>query len=226
VTPLARFPEEQARLLPLPATPYLGWHEDFRLVSKDCLISFQGVRYSVPWPYAGKQVLVRQSQGRELVVFAPGGQLLTRHGLQPSGSPAVILPAHYEGLRRRHHAALAGLARTFREQYGAAAEAVEFLQRLLAQHRHHPERPLGQVLELLSAVPAAVAQAALADAVEFNLCTPRFLAERLRQQTRGRTSGAAPPPAPTVQLVLPCLDVERPLDAYGRALDPAGQEPA
>ena len=216
IAPLTRFETERPALLPLPPQPYLGWHEAFRQVSKDCLISFGGVRYSVPWPYAGKQVLVRQSQGREVAVFAPSGQLLVRHPLHPSGTPPVILPEHYEGLRRRHHAAFAGLAREFRERYGEAGIAETFLQRLLAQHRHHPETPLRQTLELLSAAPTSVAEAALADAVEYNLCTPRFLAERLRQ--RGQAPAAAPVLPPVVQLSLPRLEVERPLQGYGRAL--------
>jgi hypothetical protein len=216
--------------MPLPPDPFLGWHEEFRQVSKDCLISFAGVRYSVPWPYSGKQVMVRQSQGREVAIYAQSGKLLARHPLRPSGSPPAILPEHYEGLRRRHHAALAGLAREFRARYGDAEVAESFLQRLLAQHRHHPERPLGQVLDLLSAVPASLAQAALADTLEFNLCTPRFLEERLRQRSQadgypqsGTNEALA---APAVQLCLPRLEVERSLREYGRALDPAGNEPA
>lgn len=221
--PVDRFERERAELLALPSQSFLGWHEEFRQVSKDCLISFGGVRYSVPWPYAGKQVLVRQSQGREVAIYAPGGALLTRHPLRPSGTPPVILSAHYEGLRRRHQAALAGLARAFRERYGASGIAETFLQRLLAQHRHHPEVPLGQVLELLAGAPETVAQAALADAVDYNLCSPRFLEERLRR--RGQTGGlpSEPDAAPLVQLTLPRLEVERPLVGYGRALPPAAE---
>jgi transposase len=220
--PRTRFEAERAALLPLPPQPFLGWHEEFRQVSKDCLISFGGVRYSVPWPYAGKQVLVRQSQGREVALFAPGGQLVARHALRPSGAPPVMLPEHYEGLRRRHQAAFAGLAREFRERYGEAGVAETFLQRLLAQHRHHPEVPLRHALELLSGVPVSIAAAALADAVEYNLCTPRFLEERLRR--RGKAGSGPDPVGPPIgQLSLPRLEVERPLVGYGRALtEPEG----
>ena len=223
--PVDRFLREQAALLSLPSQPFLGWQEDFRHVSKDCLISFGGVRYSVPWAYAGKQVLVRSSQGREVVIYATGGTLLARHALRPSGSPSVILPEHYEGLRRRHQAALSGLAQTFRERYGTAGVAEPFLQRLLAQHRHHPEIPLGKVLELLSGAPGPVAVAALADAVEYNLCTPRFVEERLRR--RGQAGGLAETGGTVslAQLSLPSLEVERPLAGYGRAL-PAANEAA
>lgn len=230
--PVLRFETERPVLLPLPPPPYLGWKEAFRQVSKDCLISYQGVRYSVPWAYAGQQVVVRQSQGREVAVFAPSGALLARHGLLPSGSASVLVPAHYEGLRRRHHAAFAGLAREFRTQYGEAGVAETFLQQLLAQHRHHPEVPLRQTLELLSAAPVSVALGALADAVEFQICSPRFLEGRLRQRLRGSGGSAPgaetapPPPATGGQLALPSLEVERSLDLYGRALDPAGNGPA
>lgn len=227
-----RFETERPALLALPSEPYLGWQEVFRQVSTDCQISFQGVRYSVPWAYAGKQVLVRQSQGRALLVVATSGQLLARHPLRPSGSPPVILPEHYEGLRRRHHAALASLGREFRDRYGAAGVAEPFLQRLLAQQRHRPDQALRQALDLLTAVPKAVALAAIAqrapDAVEFNLCTPRFLEERLRQRhqelTELRDRPSPPPVVLPTQLTLPSLEVERPLAQYGRALDPT--EPA
>lgn len=232
VPPVERFAQEQGALLPLPATPFLHFKETFRQVSGDCLISYDGVRYSVPWPYAGKSVLVRPSQGREVVVYAPSGAQIARHLLLPSGSPPVLLPEHYAGLRRRHRATFHCLTTRYRERYGAAgATAEEFLQRLVARHRERPERALEQVLDLLSAVPAALAHAALGDAVEFNLCSPRFLAERLRQRSRGLSAAAlegraSPEAGWTPQLALPQLDVERPLTGYGRALDPAGEEPA
>jgi transposase len=220
VTPQERFTAEQSRLLPLPERPFLHWQETFRQVSKDCLISFEGVRYSVPWMYAGKEVLVRPSQGRAVEVYAPAGKLLARHLLRPSGSPPVLLAEHYEGLRRRHWAAGQTLARRFRERYGSHDSAEAFLQRLLAQHRHQPEAPLRQVLELLTTVPEAVALAALAEAVEFNLCTPRFLAEQLRR--RIEPSGGKPSAPPVTQLALPELQVERPLDHYAQALPEGG----
>src|SRR5262249_11433550 len=148
VAPVVHFAQEQAALLPLPPAPCPGGPERLRQVSHDCLVSFAGVRYSVPWPFAGKQVLVKPRQGRELVVTAPDGVPLAQPSLRPSGSPPVFVAEHYEGLRRRHQACFAGLARRFRQTYGQAAVAEVFLRRLLDQHRHHPERPLAQVLDL------------------------------------------------------------------------------
>jgi transposase len=220
VSPAVRFAQEQEALLPLPPVSCPGGPERLRQVSHDCLISFAGVRYSVPWALAGQQVLAKPRQGRELVVTTLSGEPIAQHELRPRGSPPVFMAEHYAGLRRRHQACLAGLTRRFREEYGPAAVAEEFLRRLLTQHRHHPERPLAQVLDLLSVVPTPIALAALADAVEFQLCTPRFLEARLQQH------GATPPERtprasenPAGQLTLPRLDIERSLHGYGRALD-------
>jgi transposase len=223
VPPAIRFQGERQALLPLPSGPFLQLVETFRLVSNDCLISFEGVKYSVPWPYAGKQVLVRPSQGRDVLVYSSSGEQIARHAMLPSGSPPVILQQHYEGLRRRHLAAMHILADRFRKRYCAVSATAEtFLQRLLAQHRHHPERPLSQALELLSAVPDTIALAALAEAVEFNLCTPRFLEELLRRHTMQQAPNGANLPSTsariTTQLALPDLAIERPLSEYGRAL--------
>jgi transposase len=225
VPPLERFEAEKPHLLPLPKTPLLHLVETFRLVSKDCLISYGGVRYSVPWPYAGKRVLVRQSQGRTLVVFSTAGEAIAHHPLMKSGTSPQLRQEHYEGLRRRHLASLATLIPQFREQYVARSQAAEtFLQRLLGQHRHRPEQTLRQVMELLSGAPRELALAALGEAVEFNLCTPRFLEELLRRQLLRHGDPQAKRPAdfslPRLQLPLPELEVERPLATYGRALAP------
>jgi len=46
--------KESSFLIPLPETPFISTKEIFRKVTSDCLISYDGNRYSVPWPYAGK----------------------------------------------------------------------------------------------------------------------------------------------------------------------------
>ena len=54
-----RFRSEQPHCMPIPATAFLGTHEQTRTVSRGCLGSFGGSRYSVPWKPAR-----RQSPGR------------------------------------------------------------------------------------------------------------------------------------------------------------------
>lgn len=91
VPPAARFETERATLLPLPPESYLGWHEEFRQVSADCLISFQGVRYSVPWAYAqcrlDKRLTPGDTEGGSLGIV----QRIGNHE-RTGTTPSCVLP--------------------------------------------------------------------------------------------------------------------------------------
>ena len=116
---------ERTRLQPVPAV-----HEPFdcivaRRVGRDCLIAFEGRRYSVPFRWVGRQVEVRGT-AHHVVVLADGAEI-TRHE-RGTAARLVIVPAHFEGestpgvlaptpLGRRARLQLAGLA----EPPGAAS---------------------------------------------------------------------------------------------------------
>ena len=225
VSPLKRFEEERLLLRELPRRPFVLPCQSLRQVSNDCLISYGGVRYSVPWQYAGKSVVVRLHQGREVRVCALDGATIACHNRRPSGTPPVICQEHYEGLRSPQIANLHTLCARFRGQYAIVSQNAEtFLDRLLGAHPHRPERALGRVMEMLSTVPDAVALAAIAEAVEFNLCTLQFLRQALSRLSaksagEGGPSVTQPPDVPNCPQ-LPKLNVERPLCAYGRAIPP------
>jgi transposase len=230
VAPTVRFLEEQPALIRLPLQPHFGVRDLPRQVSGDCLVSFEGVRYSVPAPYAGKTVWVRPSQGRGLTVLAPSGVVLATHDFPPAGKRLVIRQEHYAVLRRRHQARLPTLADRFRARYGAEGEVAEqFLQRFIGQATFRPDRQLARLLELLEGVPPALVLPVLADGLEFNLFSCNFLESRIEARLQAAAAAGAPPavlPAPAVQLPLPELTVERSLETYGRALpvaDPADQ---
>jgi transposase len=85
---------ERPLLLPVPAI-----HEPFdvvvaRRVSRDCLVSFEGRRYSVPFAWVNRLVEVRGTA--QAVVIVGEGQELARH---PRGTARrlVLEPTHYEG---------------------------------------------------------------------------------------------------------------------------------
>lgn len=87
--------EAERRLLkPLP-----GLEEPFdvvvaRRVSRDCLVSFEGRRYSVPFRWVGREVEVLGTL-RHVVVRAEGEEV-ARHAR--GGKPVLVLdPAHFEG---------------------------------------------------------------------------------------------------------------------------------
>src|SRR5947209_14044583 len=95
--PRARWPQETLRSIlgqPDYDTSYVTW----RQVAKDCLISYQGQRYSVPHAYAEKTVLVKEPvHGGEITIWHQH-RLLCRHRLGTRPGEFHIDPEHYRGL--------------------------------------------------------------------------------------------------------------------------------
>ncbi|HZD05285.1 MAG TPA: IS21 family transposase, partial [Longimicrobiales bacterium] len=65
-----------------------------RRVSRDCLVAFEGRRYSVPFPWVGRDVEVMGTLAD--VVVRGAGEVIARH---PRGTRALLVidPGHYEG---------------------------------------------------------------------------------------------------------------------------------
>lgn len=212
--PRVRFERDEASLLlPLPSERFLLQLAEFRRASRDSLISFAGSRFSVPCGYASKQVLATCEQGRTVVIYSTTGVEVARHA-KPSRRCTVIENEHYTPLRRRQQAgSLEFCCRRFRERFPGEM-AANFLQRLLAREPYRPALAVSRVVDLLTAVPAEVAQAVLAECLEINQCTYTFVEASLHR----RPTPPPPPGQPLAQMPLPSLDVERPLTDYGRAL--------
>ena len=85
-------------LLPLPARETLEKYRwETRNVTRDGFISFDGIRYGVPWQYSGRQVQVRLCAGHVEIYLE--NVLLVRHEVKFSGGRIVWLAGQYSGLR-------------------------------------------------------------------------------------------------------------------------------
>jgi len=95
----------QERLLLLDEqTDYDTSYMEDRRVAKDCLLSYGGNRYSVPFRFAGKTVLVREPVNGGRIEIYSDVKVIAEHRLAAGRGAMVIDPAHYEGLaeqRRR-----------------------------------------------------------------------------------------------------------------------------
>jgi len=80
--------------------PYPTSPSALRHVSRDCLVSYGGCRYSVPAEWAGKNVWVRAVTGDRIVVSAKG-QIISEQPLEPTLKRTVITDSHYASLRGR-----------------------------------------------------------------------------------------------------------------------------
>lgn len=152
---------ERAHLTPLPARPFVGTHEELRKVSWDCLVSFGGTRYSVPWRYAAQQVWLRPSRGTHLTIRDQHGEEIARHALAARKGSTVLDPAHYAGLPTRRAdqpRTKALLAHVFLERFPAHAA---FVDGLVAQQYNNAGKHLRIILALAEVYSAEAMTAAL-----------------------------------------------------------------
>lgn len=93
--PADELPKENLQPLPARLSPaaYVG---EERLVSRDGFISWQGSRYGVPWLYAGRTVLVKDT-GKHLEIYSGGSQVAVHPKAILPGT-RVTLPGQWSGL--------------------------------------------------------------------------------------------------------------------------------
>jgi hypothetical protein len=136
-TPIATaLAAERPRLQPLPAVHELFDCVVARRVSRDCLVSFESRRYSVPFAWVGRHVEVRGTATQVVVLAA--GQEVARH---PRGTrqTLVLEPTHYDGESTATVRAPTPLGRRAQLQlaavpHGAALPSPDAVARPLAQY--------------------------------------------------------------------------------------------
>lgn len=210
--PLDRFGREQGLLTALPALPFIGTHEASRGVSWDCLVSFGGSRYSVPWAYAGQRVWVRPSQGLRLSLRSQTGTVIANHTLSATQGASVIDPAHYAGLRAEVPKTRALVTAAFSAHFPAYGW---FLSELLAAHPPNGVAHLQAILRLAEVYPATALEAAFDAARSYHAYSHAFI--------RGVVEASSPPklrpPTPLLSPRAPQDAVTADLSIYQALLD-------
>jgi hypothetical protein len=69
---------------------------ELRKVARDAYVDWQGSRYSVPWPYAGKGVRVRKIADE--VGVLDGRARIAAHARARRKHEVVTFPAHHQGI--------------------------------------------------------------------------------------------------------------------------------
>lgn len=88
-------------LHPLPAAEVLlKYRWESRRVTKDGMVSYDGVLYGVPWQYSGRNVRVRLL--RRKVEIYDGEVRIAEHPLEASSGTIILRPGQYKGLTEAH----------------------------------------------------------------------------------------------------------------------------
>ncbi len=88
---------KQENLIPIPSMPYDTARIESRIATKDCFISYQGNRYSVPFQYVRKALTVKDN-GNGLLRIYDQAKLIATHKLSSDKGRMVLNPAHVKGI--------------------------------------------------------------------------------------------------------------------------------
>jgi transposase len=154
--PLELYEKEKAQLLELPKNKstgelqrYVGYREESRKVTGDCLIAYGGNRYSVPCLYAGQEVWVRTSRGVRLLAFSKAGKLIATHDLKAGRGHVIIQKEHYRGyIRSKDRESFFITGERLKERFQSYERMEEFLLGAKAQKRINPDYNLYMIRRL------------------------------------------------------------------------------
>lgn len=170
-SPVSLLENEKLSLLNLPETRYIGIKEDNRKVSYDCLLSYEGSRYSVPWMFAGKLVWVKISKGYYLQIYSQANKLVASHTLSAKKGSVIIDQNHYKSYK-----SLAGsfesLKQKFLESFPGQAM---FLEKLKAQKRMNVNNQIHQILSLSKLYIQEDFLEAINKCIEYNIFNHSFI---------------------------------------------------
>jgi transposase len=157
-------------------------HSEMRKSTKDCYISFDGNRYSIPYQYSCRDLGVKL-KGEELRIFY-GDELIAAHRLSCQRGQMVTDPEHFRGIPRPAYPS--GM-RAIREVFLAHfPNANPFLDGLVKARYGNARYHMLQILSLLEDYPREVMESAIERASQYgafgcsairNICRQRAIPE-------------------------------------------------
>lgn len=176
--PDERFLEEQPYLGRLPEPFFLFHKDNFRKVSMDCLVSFQGSRYSVPYTYAGKHVWIYPICGHTLQIYSQKGKLIATHFISNTKGETIINDDHYKGLRKTTPKSSDLIRSRFLELFPTEED---FLRGISAVKRFHWKTHVRRIIELTQLYKVEHVRKAIQQATEKNIFTYDYIFHYLKK---------------------------------------------
>lgn len=141
-TPDDLYEKEKPALMSLPSSRYVNIKEEVRKVTADCLISFDGNKYSVPYLFACREVWIKVSKGYFLQIYSSQNKLVATHLISTKKATVIIDEAHYKN-HRIERGNWNRLCETFSKRFSTHDW---FLDKLKTQKRINPCYQLTRIL--------------------------------------------------------------------------------
>lgn len=207
--PKEMYIEELTKLAPLPDMRFVDIKEEVRKVTSDCLVAFQGNRYSVPHFFAAKEVWLKVSQGSRLLIYSSQNKLIAEHDLSFQKGGVFTKLEHYKN-HENDYGNWERLSKTFLDIF---PDLKWFLEKLKAQKRINPRYHLKQIVELSKYYEKADLRKAFEVCDNYNIYSYTFISAYLQNHSKVEVI----PPSPIDSKVLQkinSISIKRDLNEY------------
>ena len=150
-------------LHPLREEDYAIEQSETRKSSKDCYISFEGNRYSIPHQYSCRDLMIKL-KGDDLRIFY-GDELIATHKVSCQKGQMITDPDHFLGIPKpAYPTGIRGIREMFLSHF---PKANPFIDGLVSSKYGNARYHLLQVLSLLNEYPERMVEAAIGRAMLF-----------------------------------------------------------
>lgn len=175
VVPFDRLKEED--LHPVRDEDYVLEQSEMRKSSKDCYISFEGNRYSIPYQYSCRDLTVKL-KGQDLRVFY-GDELIATHRISYQKGQMITDSRHFSGIPKpAYPSGTRAIRGVFLAHFPGANP---FLDGLVKAKYGNARYHMLQVLNLLEDYPEALVESAIERAIHYGAFECRAIRNICRQ---------------------------------------------
>jgi len=183
--------EEQIVLKPLPTNPitgelkrYVGFKEEFRKVTTECLISYKGNRYSVPHYFASKEVWLRLLYGTTLHIYSSKNKLIATHTLSLKKGEVIVNKEHFNGYRKENQFDSVALSISrLTKRFGNYTNIHKFIDNIKVQKRINPAYHLYKIANLFEYYDDTDCIMAMEEAITLNVYSFSIIKGTITHQT-------------------------------------------
>ena len=167
---------------------YVGFKEEFRKVTLDCLISYKSNNYSVPHHFASKEVWLKILYGTTIQIFSSRNKLIASHSISLLKGEVLINKEHFKGYRTKQFDSIAASMSRLTTRFSSYTSIHSFIDNVKAQKRINPASHLHKIANLFEYYLDDDCIAAMEECFTLNLFNATIIKGYITQQAKVKES--------------------------------------
>ncbi len=163
---------------------YVGFKEEFRKVTADCLISYRANRYSVPHYFASKEVWLKVLYGTTLQIYSSKNKLIASHSISLSKGEVFINKEHFVGYRTSKSDSIVKSVSRLTTRFVSYTNINTFIQNVKVQKRINPGDHLQRIVNLFEYYSDSDCIMAMEECFTLNMFNATIIKGTITQQAR------------------------------------------